>query len=248
MLLTEKVTAKWSTKNKEIHEKQGYCFTGYNKYFDLKVIHLSKNSGIKVDVECDGEYCNHKLMNMTYQTYNKQVKSDGKIYCSLCNKKMFQGNAIRKTRLKNGKSFYDWCLENNRQDILEAWDYELNNPYTPQNIPSTSNGFKRKGYWFKCLKYSNHKSELTRISLFSRRPNDKLNCSQCNSFEQWCIDNNRQDVLDRWDYELNECKPNEISHADKEYYYFKCQNKKHKSEKKHIYVFTLGYEGSLYCK
>ena len=27
---------------------------------------------------------------------------------------------------KNKKSFYDWCIENNRQDVLDRWDYELN--------------------------------------------------------------------------------------------------------------------------
>ena len=25
------------------------------------------------------------------------------------------------------KNFYDWCIENNRSDLLERWDYELNN-------------------------------------------------------------------------------------------------------------------------
>ena len=32
------------------------------------------------------------------------------------------GNANK----KNKKSFYDWCVENNREDILDRWDYELN--------------------------------------------------------------------------------------------------------------------------
>lgn len=26
------------------------------------------------------------------------------------------------------------------------------------------------------------------------------------SFEQWCIDSNRKDILDRWDYTLNSKK------------------------------------------
>ena len=24
------------------------------------------------------------------------------------------------------QSFYDWCIENNRQDLLDRWDYDLN--------------------------------------------------------------------------------------------------------------------------
>lgn len=24
------------------------------------------------------------------------------------------------------QSFYDWCMENNRKDLLDRWDYDLN--------------------------------------------------------------------------------------------------------------------------
>ncbi len=68
------------------------------------------------------------------------------------------------------------------------------------------------------------------------------------SFEQWCIENNRQDVLDRWDYELNNCKPDEITYATNKKYYFKCPRKIHKSEIKKITDFTFGQGGSMKCK
>lgn len=32
------------------------------------------------------------------------------------------------------------------------------------------------------------------------------------SFKQWCLDNNRQDLLLRWDYELNEKAPSEVNY------------------------------------
>jgi ribosomal protein S27E len=54
------------------------------------------------------------------------------------------------------------------------------------------------------------------------------------SFEQWCIDNNKQNILNLWDYELNSCKPNEITYGTKNKYYFKCPNRLHKSELKTI--------------
>ena len=41
------------------------------------------------------------------------------------------------------------------------------------------------------------------------------------SFKQWCTENNRQDVLDRWDYDLNYCKPCDIGYATNHKYYFK---------------------------
>ena len=68
------------------------------------------------------------------------------------------------------------------------------------------------------------------------------------SFEQWCIDNNRQDVLDRWDYELNDCKPSEISFgSSSKKYYFKCPKGIHKSELKNISSFTSGKQNNLNC-
>jgi len=42
------------------------------------------------------------------------------------------------------------------------------------------------------------------------------------TFEQWCLDNNRLDILNRWDYELNKCKPSKIGYSTKKKYYFKC--------------------------
>lgn len=49
------------------------------------------------------------------------------------------------------------------------------------------------------------------------------------SFEQWCLDNNHQDYLDLWDYELNDCEPSDISYKSYKDYYFLCQNRMHDS-------------------
>ena len=72
-------------------------------------------------------------------------------------------------------------------------------------------------------------------------------CGKCYDFEKWCIDNNRQDVLDRWDYELNNCKPSEIAFSVHKKYYFKCPKGIHKSELKIVRAFTNGQEGSMFC-
>ncbi len=43
-------------------------------------------------------------------------------------------------------TFYEWCTESDRQDLLEDWDYEKNNPTTPKDVSKASN---RKAWW-KC--------------------------------------------------------------------------------------------------
>lgn len=53
--------------------------------------------------------------------------------------------------------------------------------------------------------------------------------------------------MDRWDYELNNCKPSEIGHSTHIKYYFKCLVGKHKSELKDISNFTNGQIGSMDC-
>lgn len=80
------------------------------------------------------------------------------------------------------KSFYEWCTENNRYDILNRWDYERNDT-TPEKVPYKSN----KSYYFKCPK-GIHQSELF-IIINITNLNSSMMCRQCNSFEFWCIEN-----------------------------------------------------------
>ena len=69
------------------------------------------------------------------------------------------------------------------------------------------------------------------------------------SFYDWCynnLDKNEADkIISRWDTELNECSPKDISYCSHGFnnkgYYFKClENIKHKSELKRINDFTRG--------
>ena len=75
-------------------------------------------------------------------------------------------------------------------------------------------------------------------------------CGLCYSltFEQWCLDNNYQDILNRWDYELNDCKPSEITHRVNKKYYFKCPRGLHESELKIINNFTSRRDGTMDCR
>lgn len=47
------------------------------------------------------------------------------------------------------------------------------------------------------------------------------------SFAQWCRDNGHEDWLDLWDYELNDCSPENVAYKSNKKYWFKCINKTH---------------------
>lgn len=147
-----------------------------------------------------------------------------------------------KNKSKNiNKSFYDWCIENNHQDYLDRWDYDLNK----QN-PKEVGLYSEKKYYFKCLKNKSHKSELHGIAGVCDGRNS-LPCYQCNSFGQWCLDNNRIDILDRWDYDSNSHDPFRISKASGVKCYFKCPKSIHESEPKVLYSLTNGKVKTFYC-
>jgi len=68
------------------------------------------------------------------------------------------------------------------------------------------------------------------------------------SFKQWCIENGRLDILDRWDYELNKYKPEEICYSSRKKFYFKCPRDIHESELCNIGDFTNGHKGVMNCR
>lgn len=72
-------------------------------------------------------------------------------------------------------------------------------------------------------------------------------CKQWVSFEDWCLKNSKLSILNRWDYELNNYKPSDITWGSGNKYYFKCPKGLHKSELKSIHNFTKGNEGVMNC-
>lgn len=103
------------------------------------------------------------------------------------------------------------------------------------------------GEIIKDIPYYNYNKYLREDGYYCYRCN-KNNYNKWISFEQWCINNSKQDVLNRWDYDLNDCKPSEITFSTNKKYYFKCPRRLHKSELKHINNFISGQEGSMDCK
>ena len=68
-----------------------------------------------------------------------------------------------------------------------------------------------------------------------------LRCKYCNSFEQWCIDNNKPQYLELWDDEKNECSPKDVSYSSTKKCFFKCPRDLHDSEQKSINHLTTGH-------
>lgn len=97
---------------------------------------------------------------------------------------------------KGVKSFYDWCIDNNK-NYLEFWDYELNEK-DPKDI-----GYRGpEKYYFKC-ENGKHESYLYSIVSLTIDNSKGLHCPICGSIYQWCIDNNRTDIIDSWDEDKN---------------------------------------------
>jgi hypothetical protein len=249
-LETKEVAMSLHGVNIQYYESLGYKIPRYKNINNrlvvkrgtkiwVKVEDILDGANIKVDVKCDG--CCKETKKIFWQCYKKCVKEDGKYFCNSCALKLYGGKSISQTRLKNGKSFEHWCIEKSRQDVLDRWDYELNK-INPNEIAFATN----KKYYFKCPK-GIHQSELKRITGFTNNKNSTMDCDQCHSFAQWCINNNYLNILERWDFELNKCKPIEVNYCTCQKYYFKCPKGIHKSELKNINGFTSGQEGSMYC-
>lgn len=223
MLLTKEVEMKWVKRNKSYYINKGYIFTKLYDLFLVNVNDLPNNSNIRVDVKCDNVNCKNPYLRPRWAEYLKYVRDNNKYYCRKCACSLYGGENKRLTTLKNGKSFEQWCLENNRQDVIDRWDYKLNE-YKPNEINYSSN----KKYYLKCPNNLHH-SELKLIGNFTMGQEGSISCNQCNSFAQWGINNLGEDFLEKyWDYAKNNklnINPWEITYGTKKYFYIKCQNK-----------------------
>lgn len=184
MLITKKVKIRWHSSNKKWYINKGYIFTKIGEEFDVKILDLTNGSTGLVKIQCDG--CGKILENIRWKDYLKHKHKNNRYYCHKCSMQLFGGEKLRKTQLKNSKSFEQWCLENDRQDVLDRWDYNKNvnknnKALTPKDISYSSSGLNRIGYWFKCLDHPEHGSEQKDINTFTNGFKGTINCDQCHT-------------------------------------------------------------------
>jgi len=192
-LLTEEIKVTLHSMNINWYRGKGYNIPTYKSINGklqvkrgtkilVRIEDLIENSAVSVDIQCDG--CGEILENIQWQNYKKSIHKDETYYCHKCAIRLFGVKKIKLTKLKNSKSFYQWCYDNLSKEvadwILSRWDYELNK-ISPKDVSYGSMGFNKKGYWFKCIDHPEHKSELKNIHGFvgpNRQVN--INCNQCN--------------------------------------------------------------------
>ena len=139
------------------------------------------------------------------------------------------------------KSFYDWCIENNRMDLNNRFDEEKN-CCTTKDVGCKSN----LKWWFKCPRCI-HESEQYVMSFVTNNADRKLVCRKCNSVAQVVIDKFGKDYLYSHWHKDNDVSPWDVSaYSAKVYVKIQCTKRDH-----HVYdqvaaSFSKGI-GCPYC-
>ena len=239
MIIDKTVKVKWNNRVRGYYESKGYKFTKTGDIFIIRTEDLTKGNGIKIHIRCDN--CNKKRY-IEWKSYLKCLKNN-KYYCKKCASQLYGANHSRITKLKNSINFYDWCIKNDYQDLLDRWDYKLNK-CSPKDISYSTDKF----CWFKCPK-NIHNSELKSISHFVNRRKKNMDCAQCNSFAQYLINLYGENALKLyWDYNKNTIDPWEINKCGCMKVWIKCQDiNYHESYQVRCSDFTIKNSRCPYC-
>lgn len=106
----------------------------------------------------------------------------------------------------SGNSLFTWCHENNKLHLLEEFSYEKNYTLTPKDVTYGSN---RRIYWRHICDSGEVVFWEASVKSRTRHGNGCPKCSKnreggfSNRLYDWCIRNNRQDLLEEYDYERN---------------------------------------------
>ena len=125
-------------------------------------------------------------------------------------------------------SFSDWCKQNGQEHILDEWDYNKNGDITPETVSKASHMI----VWWICSEGHEWRAQIK-----SRTYNH--GCPYCsgtykkaqvgvNDLATWCKLNDKQYILDEWDYDSNgELKPEMFTFGSHKRIQWKC-SKGHK--------------------
>jgi len=115
-------------------------------------------------------------------------------------------------------SLYDWCIINNRTDLLEEFDREKNENITPHNV---SYGTDMK-VWWKC-----EKGHSWQASVSKRANKETRGCPICANKQILVGDNDlattHPELIKEWDYDKNELLPTELTYGSTKRVWWKCE-------------------------
>ena len=186
-LISKTAIIKWNARYKEYYISKGYNFTKMGDEFEVRVEDLTKGSHALVKIQCD--VCGKILNDQTWFNYTRLI-DENNYCCNECLSRQSNNKKKNENEVKYNRSFYQWCYNNltkyEADIIIKRWDYDLNvdkygNKLTPKDVSYGSQGFNRKGYWFKCLDCQEHKSEQKQLSSFTNKHKKSVLCNQCNS-------------------------------------------------------------------
>lgn len=125
------------------------------------------------------------------------------------------------------KSFYDWCVENDRMDLNNRFDEEKN-CCTTKEVGYKSN----LKWWFKCPR-GLHDGDQYVMYFVTSNPNRELLCKKCNSVAQVVIDKfgegylwshwHSSNMMSPWDIPAGSSKVNVIVQCTKKDYHIYSQ-------------------------
>jgi hypothetical protein len=128
-LISEKVMIGLAASNIKYFESLGYEIPRRRK--DIKhniltvpqgtkievfVKDLPVKSNVKIKIQCDD--CGKKSM-LSYCDYVNKIMDDGRSFCVACSHKLFGGENARKIKLQKSVTIKQWCISNNRLDVLD---------------------------------------------------------------------------------------------------------------------------------
>lgn len=114
-----------------------------------------------------------------------------------------------------------WCINNDSDFLLKEWDSEKNGTLTPEVVSYASN----QKVWWLCPKKHSYVARIgNRTFLGCGCPycSNKKILEGYNDFKTWCIENERENLLDEWDYDKNETSPVQISAHSSKKVWWKC--------------------------
>lgn len=130
-------------------------------------------------------------------------------------------------------SFYEWCKDNGKTDLVDRWDNILNDDI------NTISYMSNKKYYFKC---PNNKHESTPYILhdITSFKNKNIKCKKCNSFAQYIINTFDEEYLDKIWSNKNNKSPWDVSSKSDKSFWFNCLNNPNHTYEKSLYHFSNG--------